>query len=65
MENISWARLEAGAVRELPITDGLERRLKVEKAKQLSNNKTCLIEIDIREKALEIANEEYRKRLEA
>ena len=57
-------QLEAGVIRELPVSEGLDRRLKVEKAKQFSNNRPCLIEIDIREKALELANEEYRKRLE-
>jgi hypothetical protein len=54
-------QLQHGEIAEMPISQGLERKLKTEKAKSLRMLKgsDCLIEVDIRAQAIGLAKHEY------
>lgn len=47
---------------ELPISEGLERKLKKTKAEKISQKANTFIEIDVREKAIDFAQLEVAQR---
>ena len=55
-------QLNHGDIAEIPISQGLDRKLKITKAKEMKASqslagKDCLIEIDIRNQAIGLAKE--------
>lgn len=58
-------QLSHGDIAEIPISQGLDRKLKITKAKEMKTSqsllgKDCLIEIDIRNQAIGLAKEEMK-----
>ena len=58
--------MQHGEIAEIPISKGLDRKLKVTKARKLTSSlgglAGCLIEIDIRERAIGLARNELERK---